>query len=687
MKKIILTLIAIICICGTFHIKTIMAEDAKVEIWSNALDERIEHRSIVVGASNPNFNIKITPSGTSFNNVTWSTNNSNIATVTGDSQSATVKGLREGPTKLNLSVNTSAYGRLNYDCVISVYTEINNVPARTNQITTFYRGADLNSWVRSTGVPTTTSFKIIGACSNFYYIELPDSYNFDDNRSSRKAYVLKSHVYVPVMSVDVNKSNLIMKKNDTEQISTQVFPNIATNKSYKYSASNGEVISVNQSGTITAIGEGFSKAIATSNADNKQDDCKVSVITDVTRTKGTLYKNTKLYAGADTSCEVRKNDAKKGDSLTVIAKCGNYYYAEFPQDYFGEGKDNKAFVLIDDVYIPVERIEIVEKSIVININQKKKITVKVYPELASDKSVKFYSEKNNANVNEKYEVFVKDEKYDKFYAMSKEGKRSEKCEVYVLGDRIVEKLDPNGKFQVLTPKTDLDGNYISFTKCEGATEYIVFRSKGNKWEDIYYVYNNTDNYRYVFDEGALLGKKYRYKIVAYYKYVTFNGKELETKRLAKTIYSSEVETGRPEINYKFIKNRKNELSKIKISWNKMHYEYGKKHKVGYRLYRNGKTIKTLENNKTHSFKDSDLKANKEYKYKIKAFYIVKQGKKDKKVWSPKGKIKVSTTGLKVEKKKTSKKKTSKKTSKKSNSKKAKKTTKKTNKKSKKKSKK
>ena len=132
----------------------------------------------------------------------------------------------------------------------------------------------------------------------------------------------------------------------------------------------------------------------------------------------------------------------------------------------------------------------------------------------------------------------------------------------------------------------------------------------------------------------------------------------------------------------------------------MHYEYGKKHKVGYRLFRNGKAIKTFENNKKYSFKDSDLKSNKKYKYKVKAFYIVikeKKGKKgriekkEKKIWSPPGKIKISTKGEKVEKKKKpkskNKKKATKKTSKKSNSKTKKKTTKKATKKTNKKSKK
>ena len=169
--------------------------------------------------------------------------------------------------------------------------------------------------------------------------------------------------------------------------------------------------------------------------------------------------------------------------------------------------------------------------------------------------------------------------------------------------------------------------------------------------------------------------------MAYYKYETFNGKKLETKRLSKVIYSPKITTGKPRVSYEFKKNKKKEVIKIKVSWNKLHYEYGEKHKVGYRLYRNGKTLKTFKDNKTHSYYDANIKANKEYKYKIKAFYIDKKGKKDKKVWSPKAVIKVKTDSVKIEKKK----KTVKKTTKKSTKKITKKTTKKkTSKKTKKK---
>ena len=240
----------------------------------------------------------------------------------------------------------------------------------------------------------------------------------------------------------------------------------------------------------------------------------VSVYTPINPVKGTLARNTRLYEGADASCTVKKDNAKQGENLKVIGKCGNYYYVEFSDNYFGTG-DNKAFVLISDVYIPVEKIELSETNMILNINQKKKISVKIYPEIATDKTVKFFSDEGNAKVDGNGIVTVSKLKDDKIWVEALNGKKSAICTIQVLADKIIERLDSYNKFKITSVKTDLDGNYVTFSECEGASEYIVFRKgkKGN-WKDIYYIYNNdSKNDRYVFDMGAKLGEKYKYKVV------------------------------------------------------------------------------------------------------------------------------------------------------------------------------
>ncbi|MFQ6930333.1 MAG: hypothetical protein ACLRR3_04525 [Eubacterium sp.] len=70
---------------------------------------------------------------------------------------------------------------------------------------------------------------------------------------------------------------------------------------------------------------------------------------------------------------------------------------------------------------------------------------------------------------------------------------------------------------------------------------LCSEKKVRNGKDIYYLSHNNDskNYRSVFDPGAKLGKKYKYKIVAYYKYVTYkNGRVRNRKAPRKADYIS-----------------------------------------------------------------------------------------------------------------------------------------------------
>ena len=87
MKKFTANLLLIllsILIGFSVHSSVYAADDAKVEIWSYSLNERIEHRSIEVGKSNPNFGIMFTPSDIVANKIKWSIDDTSIATVTGN---------------------------------------------------------------------------------------------------------------------------------------------------------------------------------------------------------------------------------------------------------------------------------------------------------------------------------------------------------------------------------------------------------------------------------------------------------------------------------------------------------------------------------------------------------------------------------------------------------------------------
>lgn len=159
------------------------------------------------------------------------------------------------------------------------------------------------------------------------------------------------------------------------------------------------------------------------------------------------------------------------------------------------------------------------------------------------------------------------------------------------------------------------------------------------------LYRGADSSSWVRTEKAKLGKKYKYKIVAYYKYVTYKNGKLGTERLTKTIISPEITTGTPELKANKQNNKKGVVKNIKLKWNKMSYDYNNKSlKGGYVISRKigsgkKKQIKTINNKKTTNYTDSKVSKNKNYVYYIKAFYETKSGKK---IYSPVRKIEVNT---------------------------------------------
>lgn len=54
------------------------------------------------------------------------------------------------------------------------------------------------------------------------------------------------------------------------------------------------------------------------------------------------------------------------------------------------------------------------------------------------------------------------------------------------------------------------------------------------------MYRGADSSSWVRTEKTKVGKKYKYKIVAYYKYITYKNGKLVTERVTKTIISPEI---------------------------------------------------------------------------------------------------------------------------------------------------
>ena len=88
---------------------------------------------------------------------------------------------------------------------------------------------------------------------------------------------------VPVEKVFLNKSELTLAVGQTEQLIATIEPENATNKNVSWSSSNEEVATVDEDGTVRAVGAGTATITVTTEDGNKTATCKVTVIVPVER--------------------------------------------------------------------------------------------------------------------------------------------------------------------------------------------------------------------------------------------------------------------------------------------------------------------------------------------------------------------------------------------------------------------
>lgn len=84
-------------------------------------------------------------------------------------------------------------------------------------------------------------------------------------------------VYNDVFGVDLNKSNLIFQVDGSFQLTAEVFPEEAEDKSVTWSTSNSDIATVSNTGMVTAVGEGIAIITVTTNDGGYTSTCETSV--------------------------------------------------------------------------------------------------------------------------------------------------------------------------------------------------------------------------------------------------------------------------------------------------------------------------------------------------------------------------------------------------------------------------
>ena len=620
----ILLILLSILIGFSVHSSVYAADDAKVEIWSYSLNERIEHRSIEVGKSNPNFGIMFTPSDIVANKIKWSIDDTSIATVTGNNDTATVNAVKEGMTTLRLNVSTESNGKLSHSSVISVYTAIDNVYGKVNgKACTFYRGATKNSWIRSEKVKQGQGLTIIGSCGSFYYIELPDDYTFDDGRDTRKAYVEKSKVYVPVTDVKAWRNSNDVRVGESTTVTSVVYPQIATVNKATYTTDSSSISTCDGNGNVQGKGEGYTRISAT--AESKKATCGLSVYSQCSDASGSLKEEADFLTGADSGENIRKAKVPKNQKVTVIGSCGNYFRIKMPTDFnFDDGDNSRiAYVLKSKVYVPVTEIKINKSELNLGEKDVDQLKAEVIPAQATNKTIVWsVAKKGVVEVDQNGKIKVLRTGNTTVIAKSPEGP-SAACKITVFKGLDTAKM---GDFTLRLVRSTAGYNVLEYSRCKGATMCEVYsgvkRPDGTfKWTFLEGEYGQLcDGSR--FNDEVDLGSIHYYKVVAKKKYVRdafdFVVLDEKTSNIVKVTNGTLTLSGKQ-------KNKKSNT----LSWNKLKREDTKKQ--GYVIYRktnNDKKYKKLKEVTKNSYTDKSIKKKKKYSYKVRMFYVNEDGKRE-----------------------------------------------------------
>lgn len=230
--------------------------------------------------------VAFNPSNATNKGLTWSSSNSNVASV---DSSGNIKAISPGSAIITAKANDGGYTDtvtvevVSYDNLVEEKTiafPSSNYPLGVNQTIT------LNPII----TPSNTTFKSVEFVSSN-----PSIATVDENgvvkginegsatitaitkRNKIKASVVVNVKFIPSTGVSLNSTNVILNLNETFTLVPNVTPSDASNKMVTYKSDSSSVATVDSNGIITARGKGMTTITVIPNGGGNPSTCIVKV--------------------------------------------------------------------------------------------------------------------------------------------------------------------------------------------------------------------------------------------------------------------------------------------------------------------------------------------------------------------------------------------------------------------------
>ena len=351
----------------------------------------------------------IYPSGASDKTVTWTSSDSNVATVDADGK---ITAKSAGTATITATANDGS-GK-SAECIVTVKQPVESITLDKNTITlNVYNSQILTATVK----PDNASNKSVtwtSSDTNVAYVSSSGkvtgyqagtaTITATAKDGSGKSATCTVTVKQPVTSIKLNNTTLKLNVNDTQTLTATINPDNASNKAVTWSSSNTSVATVDSNGKITAKSAGTAViTIKANDGSGVSATCTVAVIqpvTSVSLDKSSLSLN--IYDSQVLTATVKPDDASNksvtwtssdinvayvSSSGKVIAyQVGTATITATAKD--GSGKSATCSVIVKQ---PVTVVELNKTQLSLNVNDTQTIYSFTFPLDASDKTVSWSS--------------------------------------------------------------------------------------------------------------------------------------------------------------------------------------------------------------------------------------------------------------------------------------------------------
>ena len=354
-----------------------------------------------------NYNLNVTKNKEV--NITWSSNNSNIVKV---DQNGKITAVGEGTATI-----TASGEDLKVNCVVKVVSSSNQNKSVTLSKSSVILKVGTSKIVSATILPSNSSNSLKWTSSNTSVATVDQSgkitavgignavitASIDGASSNCSVSVSKSDISETILVL--NKTNIVLNIGSNQIITPTVSPSNLS-KDIKWTSSNTNIATVDQSGKVTAVAEG-NVVINASVADVKAN-CVVTVTKTITPVKSVSVSSNSIALNVGTSkvitATVSPSNANNKDvkwtssntSVATVDQSGKITAvgvgtATVTVTSVDGNKTAKVTVTVTKTVTHVKSVSVSSNSIALNVGTSKVITATVSPSNANNKDVKWTS--------------------------------------------------------------------------------------------------------------------------------------------------------------------------------------------------------------------------------------------------------------------------------------------------------